>query len=101
MLKNPGSERSLEPDADDSRLDLELFDVTVDESPSRIVLCGAWNRVHRVQREPEGQAPKVLRDRGQQELIASAGSTSQSQSVDPQDPLHVREQHLNLLPILA
>ena len=80
---------------------VELFDLMLDGDPSPIVLCGAWNQVHRGQRGPERQSPKVLRDSGQQELIASTRSTSKPEAVNSQDPFHMGEQHFNLLSGLA
>jgi hypothetical protein len=42
-----------------------------------------------------------LRSRREQELVMRTASTTQSQSIELQDALQVREQHLYLLAILA
>ena len=47
------------------------------------------------------QAPEVLSDSGEQELIASAVQSTQPQASEVQDTFEVREQHLNFLAIFA
>jgi hypothetical protein len=48
-----------------------------------------------------GQFPEVLGDGCEVELIAGTAGTAQSQSVELQDALEVRKQHLHLLPLIA
>ena len=47
------------------------------------------------------QAPEVLSDSGEQELIASAVHSTQPQATQVQDAFEVSEQDLNLLSIFA
>ena len=47
------------------------------------------------------QAPEVLSDRWEQELIASAAHSAQPQASQVQDAFEVSKQHLNFLSIFA
>jgi hypothetical protein len=47
------------------------------------------------------EAPQVLRGRGQKDLIFGSAQTTQSKSVEPEDTLHMREPHLDLLALPA
>ena len=44
---------------------------------------------------------QVLRRSGQQELLTGTSPSSQAQPIELQDPLEVREQHLDFLPIIT
>ena len=46
------------------------------------------------------QAPQVLRGGRERELVEGTRQSAQSQSIEPQDALEVREQHLDLLALL-
>ena len=46
-----------------------------------------------------GKATKVLSDCGKRKFEPRAGRSTQSQAAEPQNPLEVRKQHLNLLAI--
>ena len=46
-----------------------------------------------------GKATKVLSDCCKRKFEPRAGRSTQSQAAEPQDPLEVRKQHLNLLAI--
>jgi hypothetical protein len=58
---------------------------------------GDWRRT----RYELGEAPQVLRDRGQRELELCSARAAKAQSVKPQNTLEVREQHLDFLAITA
>ena len=47
-----------------------------------------------------GELPEVLGGGGQEEFIPGAVRPSQAQAVELQDPLEMREQHLDLLPFV-
>jgi hypothetical protein len=44
-----------------------------------------------------GEAAQVLRGRGEQHFVPGAAQASQSKPVEPQDALHMRKSHLDLL----
>jgi hypothetical protein len=48
-----------------------------------------------------GEPPQVLSSGSQQELVACAARSPQSQAGEPQDPFEVGKQHLDLLPVVT
>jgi hypothetical protein len=51
--------------------------------------------------EELGEAAQVLRRRGEQHLVPGAAQAPQSKPVEPEDALHVRKSHLDLLAFAA
>ena len=48
-----------------------------------------------------GEPPQVLRGCGEQDLVPGAAQASQSKPVEPEDALHMRKSHLDLLALAA
>ena len=48
-----------------------------------------------------GEPPQVLRGRSKQDLVPDAAQAPQSKPVEPQDALHMRKSHLDLLAFAA
>jgi hypothetical protein len=63
------------------------------------VLRGGHRRAWRD--EELGELPQVLNRCGEGEFIVRAGWSAQPQAVELQDPLEVREQHLDFLSLAA
>ena len=60
-------------------------------------LCWTGRRRWRRTVEKLDEPPQILRGCGEQDLISRAGQASQSKPVEPEDALHMRKSHLDLL----
>jgi hypothetical protein len=66
-----------------------------------VALCGHGNHCMCCRIQPLRHSSQILRGRCQQKLISSATESSQPQAIQLQNPLEMREQHFDFLPILA
>src|SRR4029077_19562820 len=60
-------------------------------------LCWTGRRQWRWTAKKLDEPPQVLRGCGEQDLVPRAGQASQSKPVEPEDTLHMRKSHLDLL----
>ena len=63
--------------------------------------CGCCGHLRWSRTEPFRHSSKILRGRGQQELVFRSAWPAQSKPVKPENSFEVREEHLDLLALLA